>query len=204
MQTNCTANPSTWTCHPYTEYNTDPVKAVATFNWVISSPSTGEYRISSTSSHFSLAFKNKELKLLDEGKDTERYRFQFSQTKTVTPTESLSDDGAETECGFANTSLQAYLYTKMERGYPDPEKGDPDGDPESPVWPYGMYYEFELVNLMLTLLLAVRVEQAAGGGENVPSCRKSNGKQITEGLVAQDAGALCSCLYKNWRTPSPY
>lgn len=137
VQTNCTSNSATWTCYPYTEFNTDPNKAIATFNWIISSPSSGQYQISSTENPFSISFKNADLELLDQGQDTERYRFQLDQTKTVSPSQSITDDNAAVECDFDNTSLQAYLYTKMARSYPDTSKGEPDGSPSFPVWPFG-------------------------------------------------------------------
>lgn len=136
VQTNCTANPATWTCYPYSTYYSDRSKAVATFNWIISG-SAGAYTISSTENPFSISFKNADFELLDEGKDTERYRFQISSTKTVTPSTNLTDDNASTECNFDNTDLQAYLYTKMAKSYPDTEHGDPTGDPSSTVWPFG-------------------------------------------------------------------
>ncbi|KAF1998675.1 hypothetical protein P154DRAFT_577782 [Amniculicola lignicola CBS 123094] len=189
IQANCTANPSTWTCYPYTIYNDDKGKSVATFNWIIASPSAGKFTISSTDNPFSISFKNTALELLDAGQTTERYRFQMSQTKKVSPAASITDDDAAVECQYANTNLQAYLYTKMARSFPDTNIGEPSGDPSFPVWPF-----------------AVRVEQAVGGGENVPTCYKLNngqpGDRVTDGLQAQDQGSLCSCLYKNWRTPT--
>ncbi|PSN67091.1 hypothetical protein BS50DRAFT_381727 [Corynespora cassiicola Philippines] len=177
VQTNCTSNPSTWTCYPYTEYNTSPSKSVATFNWIIGTLN-GKLTITSTDNPFDISFKNADLELLDEGKSTERYRFQISSTKTVT----ADIDGKSADCDFQYTSTQAYLYTKMAKTYPDTDTGDPTGDPSFPEWPF-----------------AVRVEQAVGGGESTPSC-SSSGKQIS--MDAQDAGNLCSCLYKNWRTPT--
>lgn len=147
IQTNCTANPATWTCHPNTIFNDDPIEAVATFNWIISSPSADKFRISSTEDNpFGIAFKNAELELLDEGKESERYRFQISKTKTVKPEKSITEDDAETECDFVGTSLQAYLYTKMARSYPDVDKGEPEGDADSPVWPFGMFPSSPFVN----------------------------------------------------------
>ncbi|KAF2258439.1 hypothetical protein CC78DRAFT_537752 [Lojkania enalia] len=191
VQTNCTSNPLTWTCYPYTIYNDSPEKALATFNWIISSPSSGKYQISSTDNPFSISFKNQELELLDAGKDTERYHFQLSQTKTVRPSKSLAEDNAAAECEFKDTSLQAFLYTKMAKGYPDKSKGEPSGNPSYQEWPF-----------------AVRVEQAVAGAQNIPSCYKLNngvpGESITENITPQDPSQLCSCLYKNWRTPSPY
>ncbi|KAF2177657.1 hypothetical protein K469DRAFT_643878 [Zopfia rhizophila CBS 207.26] len=189
VQTNCTSNPSTWTCFPYTIFNSDPNKALTTFNWIISSPSSGKYEISSTDNPPLISFKNEPLELLDQGQDTERYRFQLSQTKSVSPIAKLTEDNSEAKCDFEGTSLQAYLYTRMGKTYPDTSKGESSGSPSFPAWPF-----------------AVRVEQAIGGGTGIPNCYKlSNGQpgdKITEGLESQDQGSLCSCLYKNWRTPS--
>ncbi|CAI6268105.1 unnamed protein product [Periconia digitata] len=186
VQTNCTAEEATWSCYPYTTYYTNPAKSAATFNWIISGK-PGAYKISSTTNPFSISFKNADLALLDEGKDTERYRFQITQTKSVAPRSNITEDNAAVECDFNNSNLQAYLYTKMEKSWPDVDKGEPSGEPSFSTWPF-----------------AVRVEQAVGGGESVPSCYKQKdgqqqGEQIP--LQAQDAGALCSCLYKNWHTP---
>ena len=81
VQTNCTANAATWTCYPYTIYNTSPSKSVATFNWVITSPSSGKYQISSTDNPFSIEFKNTDLDLLDQGKSTERGGTTFNYSR---------------------------------------------------------------------------------------------------------------------------
>lgn len=51
--------------------------------------------------------------------------------------------------------------------------------------------------------IAVRVEQSVGGGENIPSCAKSSGEQVTDGIEAQAATTLCSCLYKNFTPEGP-
>ena len=185
VQTDCKEISATWTCYPYTDYNTDSAKALATFNWIISSDSSGSYQVSSTHNPFSINFTNTDLTLLDEGQDSERYHLQLEITKTVSPSSSITDDGSSVECDYDNTSLQAFLYTKMAKTYPDTEYGDPTGDPSYPTWPW-----------------AVRVEQSVGGGQGVPSCKTSSGDQVTDGLDAQDPSSLCSCLYKNWRTPT--
>ncbi|KAF2112164.1 hypothetical protein BDV96DRAFT_649524 [Lophiotrema nucula] len=188
VQTNCTSNPSTWTCYPYTIYNTDHATSLATFNWIITSSSSGNYQISSTTNPFSISFNHTDLELLDEGKDTERYWFQMTATKTVSPSSSLTDDNAAAECEFEGTSLQASLYTKMAKGYPE---FSTDANPSYTTWPF-----------------AVRVEQTVGGGPSIPSCYKVNsdggqGDAIDDGFKAQDAGNLCSCLYRNYITPNP-
>lgn len=179
VSTDCTSNNATWTCAPYTDYYSDPQKALAVINWEISG-STGSYKISSKdTSDLYMTFQNAPLDLLDKGKDTERYRFQISRTKSVNMTGTIGKSKGNFECDYGATNLQAYLYTKMQRTYPD-DTISVQSTPNS-VWPY-----------------AVRIEQAVGGGQNVPSCTKSSGEQVTDGIRAQDASKLCSCLYKNW------
>ncbi|KAF2196126.1 hypothetical protein GQ43DRAFT_499736, partial [Delitschia confertaspora ATCC 74209] len=186
VQTNCTSNPSTWSCFPYTIYNTSPSKSLTTFNWVISASSDNtKYSISSTENPFDIIFEDVPLELLDQGKDTERYRFQTRLDKTVDP-----DDEAM-ECSYSGTTFQGTLYTKMAKGYPE---GENSKDVSFPLWPF-----------------AVLIEQTMAGGEDTPTCYKlgDNGKvdkkqKIKEGLEAMDTTSLCSCLYKNWRPPNPH
>ncbi|KAH6642945.1 hypothetical protein C7974DRAFT_113034 [Boeremia exigua] len=179
VATDCTSNNATWTCAPYTDYYSDPQKALAVINWEITG-SAGSYKISSKdTSDLYMTFQNAPLVLIDKDKDTERYRFQISRTKTVNMTGSIGNTKGDFECDYGATNLQAYLYTKMQRTYPDETISVPNTP--NTVWPY-----------------AVRVEQAVGGGENVPSCSKLSGEKVTNGIRAQDAGNLCSCLYKNW------
>lgn len=158
-------------------------KSQATFDWIISG-SKGAYKISSTDNPFSISFKNADLKLLDEGKDNERYRFQIDQTKTVSPSTNLTSDNAVVECDFVG-NLQGVMYTKMAKEYPSDQ--DPDARTSYTTWPY-----------------AVKVEQTAAGGDNVPNCYKTtssgqHGESVR--LDAEDKTTMCSCLYKNWRTP---
>lgn len=82
-----------------------------------------------------MSFQNAPLVLLDEGKSTERYRFQISRTKTVNMTGTIGDSSGSFECDYGATNLQAYLYTKMQRTYPD----DTISVTNAPntVWPYG-------------------------------------------------------------------
>ncbi|KAL5431051.1 hypothetical protein PMIN07_009318 [Paraphaeosphaeria minitans] len=184
VQTNCTSNPLTWTCAPYTDYYTSVSKSQATFNWIISG-SKGAYKISSTNNPFGISFKNADLELLDEGKTQERFRFQIDQMKTVSPSTNLTSDNAPVECDFVG-NLQGDMYTKMAKEYPSDQ--DPDPSTSYTTWPY-----------------AVRIEQTAAGGNNVPSCYKStssgqHGESVS--LKAEDATTLCSCLYRNWHTPT--
>lgn len=85
-----------------------------------------------------MTFQNAPLDLLDKGKDTERYRFQISRTKTVNMTGTIGDSKGTFECDYGATSMQAYLYTKMQRTYPD-DTIVVTNTPNT-VWPYGRQY----------------------------------------------------------------
>ncbi|KAH8728459.1 hypothetical protein GQ44DRAFT_609460 [Phaeosphaeriaceae sp. PMI808] len=182
-QTGCTANPATWACPPNTDYYVDPQKALTILDWEISG-TAGSYKISSKGQDvvFGTTFQNEKLELLDSGKDTERYRFSISRIKSVNMTGSIGNQKDTFQCSYGQTNIQATLYTKMARTYPRDTISV--GKTENPAWPY-----------------AIRVEQSAAGGENVPSCKRKSGEQVFDGLKAQDPGTLCSCLYKNW-TPA--
>ncbi|KAI1546066.1 hypothetical protein PtrEW4_007306 [Pyrenophora tritici-repentis] len=182
VNTGCTGNANTWTCAPKTDYYDDPQKALTVLNWKISG-SSGAYKISSGGhdATFDTMFQNENLDLLDRGLDTERYRFQISRSKTVNMTGTIGNKKGDFECDYGATNMQGFLYTKMQQTYPDETiafKGT-----SSPNWPF-----------------AVRVEQAVAGGAGTPSCKSSSGDDVSP--KAQDAGTLCSCLYKNW-TPQP-
>ncbi|KAH7086510.1 hypothetical protein FB567DRAFT_72571 [Paraphoma chrysanthemicola] len=183
VQAGCTANNATWACPPNTDYYQDPQKALAVLTWQISG-SAGSYKISSNGQDatFGTMFQNEKLDLLDSGLDTERYRFIISRTKAVNMTGSIGDQFGDFECDYGATTIQGSLYTKMAKTYPKDTIAV--GNTGNPAWPY-----------------ALRVEQTVAGGQNVPSCKKRSGEKINDGLIAQDAGTLCSCLYKNW-TPA--
>jgi hypothetical protein len=150
VATGCTSNNATWTCAPYTDYYSDPQKAIAVINWEITG-SSGSYKISSKdSSDLYMTFQNAPLDLLDKGKDTERYRFQISRTKTVNMTGTIGDSKGTFECDYGATNLQAYLYTRMQRTYPD----DTIVVPNTPntVWPFGKQHSACVFKRPLTYL----------------------------------------------------
>jgi hypothetical protein len=135
VATGCTGNNATWTCAPFTDYYSDPQKALTVINWEITG-SSGSYKISSKgTSDLDTTFQNAPLELLDEGKDAERFRFQISRTKTVNMTGSIGSAKGNFECDYGATNLQAYLYTKMARTYPDDTISVPNA--ANTVWPYG-------------------------------------------------------------------
>lgn len=177
----CTSQSSTWACAPYTDYYSDPQKALTVLNWQISG-TDGAYTISSNGddSTFGTSFQNEKLQLVDMGKDTERYSFRINRSKTVNVTGSLGNDQGSFECDYRATGINGYLYTKMARTYPDNTVSVSGAN--SPAWPY-----------------AARIEQSVGGGQGIPSCSKTGGGQVN--IQSTDASTLCSCLYKNW-TPA--
>jgi hypothetical protein len=105
-------------------------------NWRISG-SPGSYQISSNGQDATLGtiFQNEKLALLDAGKDTERYRFQISRTKTVNMTGSLGDQSGDFECEYGASNIQGSLYTKMSKTYP--KDTITVGSTGNPVWPFG-------------------------------------------------------------------
>lgn len=157
---------------------------MTSFNWNISAGSFPDtYQISSVDDPFAISFTS-DLNLIDKGEDSEHYRFQITFDKKVIPSTSLTDDDSSTVCFYNSTTFQSYIYTKMSQDYPPSDMKTTNAS--YAPWPY-----------------AVRVEEVAGGGDSVPNCYKANNGVIGErvksdSLKAQDAGALCDCLYMNW------
>lgn len=158
---------------------------MTTFNWIITPGSLqNTYQISSSDNPFSISFSNVPLSLVDQGRDTEHYRFHTSLDKAVIPTVALTDDNASTECFFNGTTFLGYLYTKMARGYPS--AGTAPSSVAYTQWPY-----------------AIRAEQTIGGGQNVPDCYRTRDRKIgdhIDGIAAKSSGSLCSCTYRNFVT----
>jgi len=101
------------------------------------SGSANSYKISSKGQDatFGIAFQNEKLELLDSGKDSERFRFQISRTKSVNMTGTIGEEKGDFECDYGATNMQGFLYTKMQRTYPDDTIAV--GSTGSPAWPYG-------------------------------------------------------------------
>jgi len=163
-------------------YYQDPVKSLATFPFTVTG-SPGSYKIAPTSNvpaFNNITFPPTNLVLYNSGQASESYRFRITTSKEV----NTSVNGTSAVCTFSATTFQGYLYTKMGSEYPAAGQAVPQGS--SQPWPF-----------------AVKIEQIVGGGENTPSCVKAGTtERLTNGLVAQDAGHLCSCLYKNFKTPA--
>jgi hypothetical protein len=142
VSTGCTSNNASWTCAPFTDYYSDPQKALSVINWEITG-TPDAYKISSKdASDLYMTFQNAPLDLVDEGEDSERYHFQIQRTKSVNMTGTLGDLKGDFECDYGATDLRAYLYTKMPRSFPDDTIVV--SDTGNPVWPYGEYCQLPL------------------------------------------------------------
>jgi hypothetical protein len=216
QQTNCTSNPATWRCYPYT--NLDPsnpttnATSQSTFNWIIrntsaiyatndtpsSTPSAGgipaNLTLSSTNNPFALTFTNQSLTYHHSSDDDDgnassppMLTFAFTLPKTVVPTSAIASDNSATQCFFNNTVLSGRIYLAAASS----SKGlstEPAMGVDSPEqWPY-----------------SVEVLQSSVGGEGTPDCYKTVdgglGERVTEGLepTTAEVGEECRCEYSNF------
>ncbi|EON69428.1 hypothetical protein W97_08688, partial [Coniosporium apollinis CBS 100218] len=190
--TNCTSNPATWACYPYTTYADSPTNSRATFQWIISStdsssqPSENSYIISSTPNPLTLSIPPTPLRLDFPGLPNEAFSFWLYLPKEVTPRVAITDDGGAATCYYARTTFEATLYTKMPREYPPASESGGAGE-AFPEWPF-----------------AVSVRQVAGGDGGTPECyRMVDGRrgERVEGITAGEMDGVrgaCGCSYKNY------
>jgi hypothetical protein len=180
VSTNCTSNSATWNCYPYFTYATSPSQSAATFDWIITPvEGTTNYTVSSTRNYFSLIFANASMSLMNQGTDQEHYFFQMNIQKPVIPTTALTSSNVVSTCYFNQTTLQAYLYTKMEKSYPSNGTNDTNTTEPFAPWPY-----------------AVKVEQVSAAGPRTPTCLDASGNSMGDFSVS-DTADLCDCLYLN-------
>ena len=188
VSTNCTSNPATWTCYPYTTYGTSPSTSAATFDWIIipvNDASSPNYTISSTQNPFSFLFTNTSMSLMNPGTAQEHYFFQLNMNKPTNPATALTNANIASTCYFNDTAFQAYLYTKMEKSYPDYSTDGMEGTNTKQAfapWPF-----------------AVRVEQVANAGPGTLTCVDDAGDSMGDFSVA-DGAESCQCLYLNTGT----
>ena len=211
QQTNCTSNPSTWRCYPYTTLDpSNPstnATSQSTFNWIISNtsaiyatmrdapstPSSGipaNLTLSSTNNPFALTFTNQTLTYQSSSDDGNTsfppmLTFAFTLPKTVVPTSAIASDNSATQCFFNSTVLSGRIYLAASSSFSEGLPSDSAADAGSlEQWPYG-----------------VEVLQSSAGGEGTPDCYKTvNGglgeRVTTEGLEPVTAqGEECRCVY---------
>ncbi|KAF9875747.1 hypothetical protein CkaCkLH20_06679 [Colletotrichum karsti] len=116
--TNCTSNPSTWRCFPYTTYaqssagGGSPNASLATFFWTIAPRNSYTYQVSSSPNPFAPQFANLTTTLLDGNSYNERLVFNFSLPKTVVPSAAIAADDRAASCVWAGTAFSATLWTR--------------------------------------------------------------------------------------------
>lgn len=212
QQTNCTANPATWRCYPYSVL--DPSNpstnstSQSTFNWIIrndsaiyatkDTPSTSSsaggipanLTLSSTNNPFALTFTNQSLTYhssSDGNTFPPMLTFSFTLPKTVVPTSAIASDNAATQCFFNSTILSGRIYlaasSSSSSQSPSADSTASSGNLEQ--WPY-----------------SVEVLQSSVGGEGTPDCYKTVngglGERVAEGLEPVAEGEECRCEYSNF------
>jgi len=207
VNTNCTSNPSTWRCYPYSTYNPadgSNTSSLATFNWIIANTSSqyatinstdttspegvpANLSISATNNPFSIAFSNQSLIYIAPSSNATavRYTFSFTQPKSVIPSTSLLSSGAAAECFFNSTVFTGTLYLNVSSTFPGGNLADETGIGGYTPWPY-----------------ALEISQRSGGGQDVPACYEmANGRvgdRILTATTPEPEGSECLCDYRNY------
>lgn len=198
VSSKCASNPATWNCYPYQPYSQDPNQNPTVFSWVIAATSLGSgsetsYMISSTKNPFAFNFNNLSMVLIDANRTTERYAFSIPITKPVIPLVAITADGTQANCVFSNTVLQAKLYTKMSKTFPN-----------STTTATSASSVVTTVDVFKAWPYAVEISESIGGGPNVPSCYEmingNQGSPITTGIYPQPSNESCSCTYRNFNS----
>lgn len=206
VQTNCTSNPATWRCYPYTVFDPNDSStansSLAFFNWVITNTSStyatntssttpdegvpANLTISARNDLYSIAaFSDKSLTYISPSSNSSsaRYTFSFTMSKLVVPSPPITKTSAE--CSFNETTFTGTLYLSAPRDYPSKNLADSTAVGGYEQWPY-----------------ALKVTQSATAGHNVPKCYETVngavGTRITSDLVPQPESDECVCQYRNY------
>lgn len=202
QQTNCTSNPATWRCYPYTVFDpSDPgtsANSQTTFDWIIrnqsdiyatdttaSTPRSGvpaNLTISSTNNPFALSFPAQQLTYFADSNSTSpKLTFSFALPKVVVPTSALTANNAATQCYFNSTILSGTIYLDA---LPEASSNS-TGTGSTQTWPY-----------------AIEIMQSSPGGGGIPECYEmvdgKPGERIVEGLEPKSDGDECRCEYRNY------
>lgn len=205
QQTNCTSNPATWRCYPYTVFDSSDSSSAqssqSTFDWIVcntsaiyatnttTSPSNvpANLTISSTNNPFALSFTAQGMTYIDSDDDDPntgppKLTFSFTLPKIVVPTAALTADNAATQCYFNNTVLSGTLYLAETSGSSLSNTTDA-GSYET--WPY-----------------AVEIVQSSKGGQGTPECFEVVngvvGDRVVQGLEPRGEEDECRCEYRNY------
>lgn len=195
VTTNCTSNPDTFSCYPYSVYSpADPSRSSAAFTWVIApaafcSDADPRYVVSAPASPFAPSFSNVSMVLVDGGQATERLTFNFPMDIAVVPSKPLvaGRDTAAT-CYFNGTVMSATVWTRMRASYPATITDVPapvNASTAFAPWPF-----------------AVEVAQVQQAGAGVPDCLDSRGVSVGNFSVTGGSAAECGCWYSNTALPA--
>ncbi|KAG9235932.1 hypothetical protein BJ875DRAFT_494615 [Amylocarpus encephaloides] len=183
--TNCTSNPSTWLCYPYTTYSQNPSMSATVFDWIITTnisapvnPSNPFLLISSTPNPFTTLFNNLTLSLRLANQADEHYYFSTNIPKLTKPTTQIGENNVAAACNFNNTVLTGLLYTRRQKSYPSANAISTEAGAYK-SWPY-----------------AVEIEQVATSGSGTPSCVDPSGTSLGSFEVPEQ-GQQCECEYLN-------
>ncbi|PSK53859.1 hypothetical protein B9Z65_7665 [Elsinoe australis] len=204
VKTDCTSNPATWRCYPYsTASGSNSTSGLALFNWFITGASQGfpsnvsspktdasgiptSLKISSSRDPFSIPLRNQSLTFVNDNNNP-RYTFNFPYAKTVVPSTALGTNNAASTCYFNQTQFSATLYLSDTRAldYPGQDlSSSSQVQGGYPKWPY-----------------AVEVREMSGSGQDVPACYEmvngALGERI-DSLTPQSSSSQCSCNYRNF------
>ncbi|EMC99313.1 hypothetical protein BAUCODRAFT_398843 [Baudoinia panamericana UAMH 10762] len=208
VQTNCTSNPATWRCYPYSVFSaTDSgtnTSSLATFNWIVSNTSMvyptnsttrttsdqgipSNLTISSTNNPFSISFTNRSLTYFAASNNvtSPRLSFNFTMSKSVIPSAAITSSNVATECFFNNTVFTGTLYLSAQRTFPSGALANSTGIGGYTPWPY-----------------ALEVTQTSAGEQDVPACYElangAAGTRLTDVTTPESAQELCLCDYRNY------
>ena len=202
VSTSCTSNSATWSCWPYTTYNTSATQSMATFNWVLSNtssmyatnstgPSTSadgipaNVSISTTDNPFGVSFTNHSVTYINSG-SFHQYKFNFTLPKSVVPSTTITSDNSQSLCFYNQTSFSATLWLSAGENVPSVAINSSTTTGGYAAWPY-----------------AVLVEQISSGGSEVPDCYETTngvvGKSIPVESTANTTNGLCECVYQNYQ-----
>ena len=207
VDTNCTSNPATWRCYPYTVFSASDsstnTSSLATFNWVVSNTSTtyatnttattpaqgipANLTVSSTLNPFSISFSDQPLTYISSSSNatSPRYTFNFTMQKPVIPSSAITDNNAAAECFFNQTIFSATMYLGAALTFPSEELAGMSGVGGYTPWPF-----------------AVEITQTSPGGQDVPACYETVngavGNRIINGLTPEPTSSTCLCDYRNY------
>lgn len=179
---NCTSNPSTWRCYPYSTYDSSsPTSSFSSLKWRISSPtnSTLDLEISDLNPLFSYPFTDTSLGLIDTNDPRlSAFSFTYLYRKQVVPTTALTSNGEATRCYYNNTLLSVRMYSTAEGAGGDITEGNTTALAGQTDWPYAVEYEETVTE--------------------APQCFLYVNGQDSTPVTIDTGNGTCVCSYRNY------